>query len=111
MITTSLEVVDGGESRILVPFGVCLEIDLPATGGASYGWKLKNKPGPVLEKTGHSSDLVFNSPGSPSKERYLFEPLKSGEVDLVFVYKRPWEETVIKTAIVHVMVPKKARKR
>jgi len=55
--------------------------------------------------------LVFNSPGSPSKERYLFEPLKSGEVDLVFVYKRPWEETVIKTAIVHVMVPKKARKR
>ena len=119
MLTTTLQVIDGGVSRLGIPQGQTLEIDLPVAGTTGHIWSFEGELGQILEATGHTSEPIIRCAtppvkipiGGPSKDSYIFKAKKPGEVTLTFLYKRPWEKEAVKTAIVHVMVGKPLSKR
>ncbi len=85
-----------GESRTLT------FAENPSTG---YSWAIDPAASQGLEivaimERGHRRGATM--PGAPGTRRWTLRALKPGHADIVFGYRRPWEQTPIETR--HVVV-------
>ena len=83
-----------GDAEIEIAKKQELEVALEANPTTGYSWRVSGlADSSILRQKGGSryerkSDLI----GGGGIEKYRFEALREGRVDLVFEYQRPWED-------------------
>jgi len=84
-------VPDVDEKRILVKVGESFSLSLRSNPSTGYSWEAT-----FDENCLKFEDRSFNPDssliGSGGNERFTFRPLRTGKIELVMRYGRPWEE-------------------
>lgn len=88
--------VDPMAAPILTSVGQRFEVRLEATPTAGYRWEplLSSEQGDVVEYLGSSVEQTSDRIGGSAIQRLAFRALTPGDVTLVLVYRRPWEDDV-----------------
>ena len=71
-------------------------IELESNATTGYAWEYtisKETIAKVVKNEYIEPENTEGMVGVPGKQLFVFEGLKEGEVEIHFIYKRPWEET------------------
>ena len=88
---------------ILVKKREIFEISLDSNPSTGYKWKVENVP-EMLHLVEEKYELNLNQTGGSGKVIFVFKGLNKGNCELIFIYKRPWEEQEIKKIVKRVAI-------
>jgi predicted secreted protein len=70
-----------------------LELSLPTNPSTGYTWQYVQNPNPdILKETRHFLLTRSKSPGSPSQEYWIYQPVGIGATTIVLQYSRSWSK-------------------
>ena len=90
------------EEHLTIELGIggTYKVVLDSNPSTGYQWQI-GFDGTLIELVDRRFELDSNlnppPPGTGGKETFIFRGLAEGTADVVFTYKRPWEDEVLKT--------------
>ena len=64
---------------------------LEAVPTSGFRWELVSDPGPAARLVGDDFEVTNERVGGPALQRFRFEAVEPGELELRFALRRPWE--------------------
>lgn len=79
--------------RIHVKTGQTFEVPLEGSAGTGFRWEvqLSSADAQRIALLADEREATSTVPGGPTVQRFRFQALTAGEVDLTFRYRRSWE--------------------
>jgi inhibitor of cysteine peptidase len=98
---------EDNDRTITMHVGDSLEVVLQGNPTTGYLWEMAPLEGKVLEQVGEGGyEAATDAIGSGGRFTFCFRAVKEGKVDLMWVYRRPFEKKAapLKSFRVHVVV-------